>query len=78
MSKTFKIGGIHPNDSKLTADKPIVWLDQPNKVQMMLYQQIGAPSICIVKVGDKLKKGLGTDGHRVPFRHSSEGFRSLC
>ena len=48
MSKTFKIGGIHPNDSKLTADKPIVWLDQPNKVQMMLYHQIVAPSIGIV------------------------------
>ncbi|MBQ1268779.1 MAG: electron transport complex subunit RsxC [Muribaculaceae bacterium] len=64
MSKTFKIGGIHPNDSKLTAGKEIVWLEQPQKVQMMLYQQIGAPSICIVKVGDKLKKGqlIAEDG----------------
>lgn len=64
MSKTFKIGGIHPKDYKLTADCPIVWLPQPQKVQMMLYQQIGAPSICVVKVGDKLKKGqlIAEDG----------------
>lgn len=64
MSKTFKIGGIHPKDSKITAGRPIVWLPQPDKVQMMLYQQIGAPSICIVKVGDKLKKGqlIAEDG----------------
>lgn len=64
MSKTFKIGGIHPDDSKLTAGCPIKWLPQPQKVQMMLYQQIGALSICIVKVGDKLKKGqlIAEDG----------------
>lgn len=67
MTKTFKKGGIHPNDYKLTAGKPIEWLPQPDKVQMMLYQQIGAPSICVVKVGDKLKKGqlIAEDGSYV-------------
>lgn len=57
MIKTFSKGGIHPDDSKLTASRPIVRLPLPDMVTLPVSQHIGVPATVIVKAGDKLKVG---------------------
>lgn len=54
---TFTKGGIHPDDSKLTADKPIKALPLPKQVVLMLSQGIGAPARSIVKPKDRVERG---------------------
>ncbi len=49
---TFKPGGIHPDENKLTADYPIVRLPLPASVVLPLGQNLGAPSVPVVKAGD--------------------------
>ena len=51
MLKTFRIGGIHPNEHKLTAHCPVTPVAVPRQVTIMLNQHIGAPANCIVKKG---------------------------
>ena len=55
--KTFKIGGVHPQDKKLTAKKPIITLAAPKEAIFPLEQHIGAPAKPIVNVGDRVKTG---------------------
>ena len=57
MLKTFRIGGIHPNEHKLTAHCPVTPVAVPRQVVIMLNQHIGAPANCIVKKGDTVKVG---------------------
>lgn len=57
MLKTFRIGGIHPKENKLTAQCPVTMVDIPRQVSLMLNQHIGAPAKCIVKKGDLVKVG---------------------
>lgn len=57
MLKTFRIGGIHPNEHKLTAHCPVTPVAVPRQVAIMLNQHIGAPANCIVKKGDTVKVG---------------------
>lgn len=52
MKKSFKIGGIHPPESKLTAAYPIVDVKSPDVVTLMLSQSIGVPAVSEVKPGD--------------------------
>ncbi len=54
---TFSIGGIHPNDSKLTRDCRIETLPLPEVVYVSMAQHLGAPATPIVAVGDKVKTG---------------------
>lgn len=54
MKKTFKKGGIHPHDNKLTRDVPITRLAEPQSLTILLSQSIGAPSLPEVKAGDTL------------------------
>lgn len=49
--KTFKIGGVHPDDSKLSANKEIETLALPEKAVIPLSQHIGAPATPIVEKG---------------------------
>lgn len=56
MLKTFRKGGIHPYDAKLTAGKEIVDVIPSGIVRIMLSQSIGAPSKPVVKVGDRVAK----------------------
>ena len=56
-TKTFTMGGIHPADNKLSADKPIEELEIPIEVQIPIAQHIGAPAKPVVKKGDKVKVG---------------------
>ncbi len=57
MLKTFKIGGIHPNDMKLSAGSSIRELPVPAEVKIPVGQHIGAPAVPIVKAGDAVKVG---------------------
>lgn len=57
MSRTFRIGGIHPAENKLSCASPIVSLPLPTTVQIPLSQHIGAPAIALVKRGDTVKVG---------------------
>ena len=55
--KTFKIGGVHPPENKLSTDRPIEVLELPAQVIIPLSQSLGAPSTAIVKKGDIVKVG---------------------
>ncbi|MBP5420718.1 MAG: electron transport complex subunit RsxC [Bacteroidales bacterium] len=57
MLKTFKIGGIHPHDNKLSAGSAIQVLPVPQEVTIPVAQHIGAPAKPIVAVGDVVKVG---------------------
>jgi len=55
--KTFKIGGIHPTDHKLSANTPIEAVALPKQAIVPLSQHIGAPAQAIVEKGDHVKVG---------------------
>ena len=55
--KTFKIGGIHPDDMKLSAGSSIRELQVPAEVKIPVSQHIGAPAQPVVAVGDAVKVG---------------------
>lgn len=57
MLKTFRIGGIHPPENKLTADRPIESAPLPRQAVIMLSQHIGAPAQPVVTKGDRVKVG---------------------
>ena len=57
MLKTFKIGGVHPPENKLSKDKKIEVLPLPKTVFIPVAQHIGAPSTPVVKKGDEVKVG---------------------
>lgn len=57
MPKTFRKGGIHPPDSKLSAHEPIRELPVPGTVALLLSQHMGAPAKVIVNKGDEVKTG---------------------
>ena len=57
MLKTFRIGGIHPPENKLSSDKKIELLPLPERVFLPLSQHIGIPAVPIVKKGDEVKAG---------------------
>lgn len=54
---TFSIGGVHPNDCKLAADRPIEVLPIPETLYVSMAQHLGAPAKPVVSVGDKVKTG---------------------
>lgn len=57
MLKTFKIGGVHPPENKLSAGKKIEILPVPKTVFIPVAQHIGAPSTAVVNKGDVVKTG---------------------
>ncbi|MFA6378282.1 MAG: electron transport complex subunit RsxC [Candidatus Omnitrophota bacterium] len=54
---SFPKGGVHPQDFKLSANRPIEFLPPPKTVTIPVSQHFGAPAIPIVKTGDKVKIG---------------------
>ena len=54
---TFRIGGVHPNDSKLSRDCAIETLPLPQTVYVSMAQHLGAPATPVVAAGDKVKAG---------------------
>lgn len=57
MLKTFRLGGIHPKENKLSAGYKIESIEIPSEVTIPLAQHIGAPCQPVVKKGDKVKVG---------------------
>ena len=55
--KTFSIGGIHPEENKLTHEVATQVAPLPKKVIFPLSQHIGAPATPVVQKGDKVKVG---------------------
>ena len=52
--KTFKIGGVHPAENKLSATSPIRVAGLPKQAVFSMFQHIGAPARPVVKKGDEL------------------------
>ncbi len=57
MLKTFKLGGVHPEETKLSSDQPIDVLPVPKKVFIPVSQNLGAPSKVVVNKGDIVRAG---------------------
>lgn len=55
--RTFRIGGIHPSDNKITAEMATVQAEIPAVAVFPLSQHIGAPAKPVVKRGDTVKVG---------------------
>ena len=55
--RTFRIGGIHPEENKLTHEVPTIVAELPKQAIFPLSQHIGAPAKPIVAKGDKVKVG---------------------
>lgn len=60
--KTFPKGGVHPEENKLSSDRPIERFPIPKQVIIPLGQCLGAPAEVIVNKGDTVKTGqlIGT------------------
>ena len=60
--KTFKKGGVHPEENKLSAHQPIQDFPMPKQIIVPLGQCLGAPADCIVAKGDRVLTGqlIGT------------------
>lgn len=55
--KTFALGGVHPDDNKLSASAPITAVPLPKQLIVPLSQNLGAPPKPIVKKGDEVLAG---------------------
>lgn len=55
--RTFRIGGIHPEENKITAEVATKTAALPKQAIFPLSQHIGAPTKPVVKKGDKVKVG---------------------
>lgn len=73
-TKTFKMGGIHPSDMKLTAAMSLRQAEIPAQVVIPLTQHIGKPAKPVVAKGDAVKVGTliaKADGYISANIHSS-------
>ena len=57
MLKTFKLGGVHPPENKLSEDQAIEVLPIPKVASIPISQHLGAPAKAIVAKGDMIKVG---------------------
>ena len=55
--KTFRIGGVHPEENKLTSNCPTQVAPLPKQAIFTLSQHIGAPAKPVVSKGDKVRVG---------------------
>ena len=55
--QTFRIGGVHPDAHKLTAEVATKVAELPKKAIFPLSQHIGAPAQAVVKKGDIVTAG---------------------
>ena len=55
--RSFRIGGVHPPENKLSTGKAIETLPLPEKVYILLSQHLGAPAVPVVQRGDEVKVG---------------------
>lgn len=55
--RTFRIGGVHPEENKLSLESATQIAGLPRQAVFPLSQHIGAPAKPVVKKGDKVKVG---------------------
>ena len=55
--KTFSMGGVHPEENKLSAGRSIREAALPKQAVFSMFQHIGAPAVPVVKRGDIVKVG---------------------
>jgi len=55
--KTFKLGGVHPDDNKFAHQSSIEVFPLPQQAVLFATQHLGAPSTVVVEKGDKVKVG---------------------
>ena len=55
--KSFKPGGIHPPQQKLSAGAAITWGEVPKQLLIPVQQHIGKPCKVLVNKGDAVKRG---------------------
>lgn len=57
MLKTFKLGGVHPAENKISSHQAIREIALPKRVFIPVSQHLGAPSKAIVQNGEVVKTG---------------------
>ena len=57
MKRTFRIGGVHPHDNKISADAAVEIFPAIATAYVSMAQHLGAPATPVVAVGDKVKVG---------------------
>lgn len=57
MKKTFKLGGVHPNDNKISKNAAIEVFPAVETAYISMSQHLGAPANPVVAAGDKVKVG---------------------
>lgn len=55
--RTFKLGGVHPPENKLSSEAVVEILAIPKQVIVPVGQHLGAPATPVVKRGDEVKVG---------------------
>ena len=55
--KTFKMGGVHPEENKISNDAAIEVMPVPEQMVVLMNQHLGAPATPVVQKGDKVKVG---------------------
>lgn len=55
--KTFRIGGVHPEENKLSARRKIQVVPLPKQAIIPLSQHLGAPAVPVVEKGAEVKVG---------------------
>lgn len=55
--KTFKRGGIHPPEEKISAAQPIFYTEVPKQLLIPVTQHLGKPSKALVSKGDEVARG---------------------
>lgn len=53
---TFRKGGVHPPEEKLTSGSPITEVPLPREVTLLMSQSIGAPAKCELQKGDHVSR----------------------
>ena len=67
--KTFKMGGVHPDDHKIARDVAIQRFPIPAKVAISMAQHLGAPATPAVEKGDKVKVSVRFRGREMELSH---------
>lgn len=55
--KTFKLGGVHPEENKFAKTSSVELFPVPKQVTVLLTQHLGAPAVPVVQKGDTVKVG---------------------
>lgn len=55
--KTFKMGGVHPEENKISNDAAIEVMPVGKQMVVLMNQHLGAPATPVVQKGDKVKVG---------------------